>query len=354
MFNGTPAQIFLSYAREDKAQVEKVYRRLKQEGHKPWLDTFDLLPGQRWEREIPNALRASDFILVLFSSISISKRGYVQKEFKLALEVLDEIPEDRICVIPVRLDNCSVPGRFSQLQVCDLNDFGGLDRLLHSIDLELQMQARKHGRVAPVQSGFFKRVLTLWSGHTVAALGARAVGKSTLLNILTTGSMPQDPKQTELPEKVPGSLYRVGELEVKLSPTLDVSGSEEAYFDWETLVTTADIVFYLAFADRLIHNNPQTVQRVKQDADVINRWLAQSRKLQRIAIVGTHADLDQRFWNLGEDTFSGYLDDFRRIPAVEYMVERLRGAARTPVVVGSFVNAKEAERLLCSLFSRIL
>jgi hypothetical protein len=34
MFNGTPAQIFLSYAREDKAQVEKVYRRLKQEGHK--------------------------------------------------------------------------------------------------------------------------------------------------------------------------------------------------------------------------------------------------------------------------------------------------------------------------------
>ncbi len=79
-----------------------------------------------------------------------------------------------------------------------------------------------------------------------------------------------------------------------------------------------------------------------------------STKSQRIAIVGTHADLDPNYSELGEDTFSSYLDKFRRLPTVEYMVEKLRGASSTPVVVGSLKNIRESERLMYRLFSRIL
>jgi hypothetical protein len=104
-----PIQIFLCHASEDKAAVETIYDRLKGLGYSPWLDKKDLLPGQRWRVEIPKALRASDYILICLSKASVAKRGYVQNEFKLALEVLQEIPEGTIYGIPVRLDDCPIP-----------------------------------------------------------------------------------------------------------------------------------------------------------------------------------------------------------------------------------------------------
>jgi hypothetical protein len=110
-------RIFLCHASEDKEVVEKVYDRLKSEGFNPWLDSKDLLAGQNWEQEIPKALQTAGFILIFFSGLSVSKRGYVQREFKLALDTLEEIPEGRIYIIPVRLDKCEIPARFHKLQL---------------------------------------------------------------------------------------------------------------------------------------------------------------------------------------------------------------------------------------------
>ena len=87
-----PAQIFLSYAREDIVAVRAMYRKLCDAGFKPWMDEKELLPGQQWSMEIPKALRASDFIMIFFSRHSVEKFGFVQREFKLALDTLEEIP----------------------------------------------------------------------------------------------------------------------------------------------------------------------------------------------------------------------------------------------------------------------
>jgi hypothetical protein len=38
-------------------------------------------------REIPRALQTSDFILIFLSRTSVAKRGYVQREMKMALDV---------------------------------------------------------------------------------------------------------------------------------------------------------------------------------------------------------------------------------------------------------------------------
>jgi formylglycine-generating enzyme required for sulfatase activity len=67
------------------------------------------------------------------SKTSIAKRGYVQKEFKLALEVLDEIPEGTIYAIPVRLDNCEIPEQFRDLHWCNLFEEDGFQQLLRSL-----------------------------------------------------------------------------------------------------------------------------------------------------------------------------------------------------------------------------
>jgi TIR domain len=64
------AQIFLSYAREDEAQVRDVYHRLRGAGFEVWMDKINLPPGQRWKQEIPRAIRESDFILIFFWPVS--------------------------------------------------------------------------------------------------------------------------------------------------------------------------------------------------------------------------------------------------------------------------------------------
>jgi hypothetical protein len=101
--------IFLSHASEDKPNVRRLCKRLRQDGFDPWFDEDRLLPGQNWNLEIEKALRVSDVILLCFSSRSTQKEGYIQREYKRAIRYQEEKPEGAIFVIPVRLDDCEMP-----------------------------------------------------------------------------------------------------------------------------------------------------------------------------------------------------------------------------------------------------
>ena len=132
------ARIFLCHASEDKAQVREVYHRLRAiDGFAPWLDEEDLLPGQDWDYEIKKALKASDFILIFLSRSSVAKRGYVQREMKLALDAWQELPEGTIHTIPVRLDDCDVPESFRRYHWANLFEPNGFDRIVCAIRTEL-------------------------------------------------------------------------------------------------------------------------------------------------------------------------------------------------------------------------
>ena len=99
-------KVFISYAREDKKVAIKLYNDLKEAGLKPWLDQKKLLPGQNWKHQVESAIKSSDFFIALLSNNSVSKVGYVQKELKRALDILDNYPQGEGFVIPVRLDEC--------------------------------------------------------------------------------------------------------------------------------------------------------------------------------------------------------------------------------------------------------
>ncbi|MBT7698203.1 MAG: toll/interleukin-1 receptor domain-containing protein, partial [Desulfobacterales bacterium] len=99
-------KIFISYSRKDSEIAERVYKDLKNEGFAPWLDTESLLPGQNWKMMISKEMKESSFFLALLSSDSLGKRGYVNKELKFALDILDEFPLDEIYLIPVYIDHC--------------------------------------------------------------------------------------------------------------------------------------------------------------------------------------------------------------------------------------------------------
>ena len=107
-------RIFISYATEDYDLALRIYNDLKEKGAEPWLDIEDLLPGQNWKIIIKDVIRDSDYFLTLLSSRSVSKKGFVQEEQRVAFEEARTYPPDKIFIIPVRLDDCQSP--YKELQ----------------------------------------------------------------------------------------------------------------------------------------------------------------------------------------------------------------------------------------------
>lgn len=128
--------LFISYAREDIEAARRLYRELTRRGFNVWLDQEHLGSGERWRLAIQRQIEACTYFLALLSTNSINKRGYVQKELKIALEILAECPEDGVFLIPLRLDNCN-PSH-SVLKELNWTDLfpsfeHGLDKLVSSL-----------------------------------------------------------------------------------------------------------------------------------------------------------------------------------------------------------------------------
>lgn len=125
--------VFVSYAKEDSGIAQALVQRLRTDGFATWIDKDNLLPGQDWEHEIRTAIRESSAFLVLLSNGSVGKTGYLQREIREAVENAERMPEGRVFVIPVRLDDCHVPHRLSRWHWVDLFSHDGYDSLKRSL-----------------------------------------------------------------------------------------------------------------------------------------------------------------------------------------------------------------------------
>ncbi len=101
-------EVFISYAREDLLEAERLHRDLRREGFDAWIDSQDLLAGSHWAIEIRSAIRASQYFVLLLSQKCMTKRGFVHHEIREALGVVRELPETAIFLIPTRLELCEV------------------------------------------------------------------------------------------------------------------------------------------------------------------------------------------------------------------------------------------------------
>ena len=136
-------QIFLSYSRLDEKFAKRLFSDLRNRGLEVWFDQESLLAGQDWKAEIEKAINDSDFVALLLSNNSMSKRGYFQKEVRLTLDVLQTVPFGHIYILPVRLDDCRAPAPLASLQYVDLfpNWESGIEKLLKSIHLQGTIQS---------------------------------------------------------------------------------------------------------------------------------------------------------------------------------------------------------------------
>ena len=142
-------KIFISYAKEDLIFADKLYDFLENYGYKPWLDKRKLLPGQLWKLEIQKALKDANYVILLLSEISVQKRGYVQREFKYALEYFEEKLEDDIYLIPLKINNCEVPESLSKFQWIEFEDTETFEQILQSLKIQqekyLSYERKKNG-----------------------------------------------------------------------------------------------------------------------------------------------------------------------------------------------------------------
>lgn len=129
-------KVFISHASEDTDEAELIYNFLKSNHYKPWLDSKALKAGMQWDYEIEQALRDSDFVIILLSKRATNKRGYIQREIKRMDRYSEEKLSDDIYILPILIDDCEVPKSLSRYQYMKTSQEGFNSSLLDSLNFQ--------------------------------------------------------------------------------------------------------------------------------------------------------------------------------------------------------------------------
>ena len=125
--------VFLCHAKEDFEEVSALSTRLWNDSVVTWLDKKDLLPGDDWRGEIEQAIERADRVIVFLSPSSVTKRGFVQREMKYALDQMQLRPVGERYIIPVLLENCEVPSEFRDIHWLKSWEEGWYETLLRAL-----------------------------------------------------------------------------------------------------------------------------------------------------------------------------------------------------------------------------
>jgi formylglycine-generating enzyme required for sulfatase activity len=112
------ADIFISYASEDRERIVPIVKALAAEGWSAFWDWESIPVGKSWREVIDEGLEASKCILVLWSLISTTKKKrWVLEEADYGLE--------HAKLIPAFIDDVHPPRGFGQIQAARLIDWNG-------------------------------------------------------------------------------------------------------------------------------------------------------------------------------------------------------------------------------------
>jgi adenylate cyclase len=112
------ADVFVSYARSDKARVAPLVAAIEARGWSVWWDP-EIAPGQEFDRRIARELEAAAAVLVVWTPQSVESR-WVRGEARDGAE--------RGILVPVRFEKANLPIDVRAFHTTDLDDAGDGDR----------------------------------------------------------------------------------------------------------------------------------------------------------------------------------------------------------------------------------
>lgn len=103
--------VFISYCRENMDAVDRLCENLISQDIKVWLDRNALEPGMQWKSAIQQAIHHGTYFVACFSKeFNARKQTYMIEELALAVEKLRDRPFDKVWFIPIKLNECEIPG----------------------------------------------------------------------------------------------------------------------------------------------------------------------------------------------------------------------------------------------------
>jgi hypothetical protein len=144
LVDGAPAEVFVSYAREDAARVEAVVRALEARGLRVFWDRR-IPAGSTWRDFIGQALAAARCVVVVWTRSSVESAWVVEEA---------DAGKARGILVPLTLDPVAPPLGFRSIQTADLSAWdcrqpdGALERLVSDVDAVLRSSPRP-ARTAP-------------------------------------------------------------------------------------------------------------------------------------------------------------------------------------------------------------
>jgi len=107
--------IFISYARPDRARVEPLARALSQQGWSVWWDR-DIPFGKTFDQVIAEAIGAARCVIVVWSGAAVQSHWVVEEAHE---------GHRRNILVPVQIDPVAPPLGFRRLQAADLTGWTG-------------------------------------------------------------------------------------------------------------------------------------------------------------------------------------------------------------------------------------
>lgn len=104
------ADIFISYARPDRALADKLAHALEAVGLSVWWDKR-IKPAEQWDTEIETELKSAGAVIVLWSPVSVESR-WVRTEADYA--------QAKGKLVPIRVEPCEPPVAFRLMQSAEL------------------------------------------------------------------------------------------------------------------------------------------------------------------------------------------------------------------------------------------
>ena len=104
-------RVFVSYVRDNEAQVDELCESLEAAQIPYWRDRNDIAPGDDWKAKIRTAIRSESMIfLACFSEESVAReRSTMNEELWIAVEEYRLRPPGTTWIVPVRLSDVELP-----------------------------------------------------------------------------------------------------------------------------------------------------------------------------------------------------------------------------------------------------